>query len=35
MSPHDIVEEFVKSYVKLLDDPDVANFQKVLEMKVS
>eukprot|EP00117_Sycon_ciliatum_P034852 scpid28331/ scgid26521/ Vacuolar protein sorting-associated protein 53 homolog len=33
MSPHDLVEEFVKSYVKLLDDPDVANFQKVLEMK--
>lgn len=34
MAPHDIAEEYVKSYIKLLDDPEVSNFQKVLEMKV-
>ena len=35
MSPHEMAEEFVSSYRKLMqEDTDVNNFQKVLEMKV-
>jgi hypothetical protein len=34
MSPHERAEEFLSSYNKLMQgDPDIANFQKVLEMK--
>jgi len=35
MSPHEQAEEFISSYMKLMQaDSDVTNFQKVLEMKV-
>ena len=35
MAPHEHAEEFLASYSKLMHgDSDVANFQKVLEMKV-
>ena len=34
MSPHDPAAGFVENYIKLLNDPDTANFQKLLEMKV-
>ena len=35
MSPHEHAEEFLASYSKLMQgDTDVANFQKILEMKV-
>ena len=35
MSPHERAEEFLSSYSKLMQgDTDIANFQKVLEMKV-
>ena len=34
MSPHDPPAGFVDNYIKLLNDPDTANFQKLLEMKV-
>ena len=35
MAPHEHAEEFLSSYSKLMvGDTDVANFQKVLEMKV-
>ena len=35
MSPHELAEEFIASYTKLMHgDTDTANFQKVLEMKV-
>ena len=36
MAPHEHAEEFLASYRKLMNgDTDVANFQKILEMKVS
>ena len=35
MSPHDPPAGFVDNYIKLLNDSDTANFQKLLEMKVS
>lgn len=36
MSPHEHAEEFLASYSKLMQgDMDIANFQKVLEMKVA
>ena len=34
MSPHDPAASFVENYIKFLNDPDTANFQKLLEMKV-
>ena len=34
MSPHDPPAGFVDNYIKLLNDSDTANFQKLLEMKV-
>ena len=34
MSPQDPAVGFVESYINLLNDHDVSNFQKVLEMKV-
>ena len=35
MSPHEHAEEYLASYSKLMHgDTDVANFQKILEMKV-
>ncbi|XP_071945841.1 vacuolar protein sorting-associated protein 53 homolog [Antedon mediterranea] len=33
MSPADPIQAFVDNYLKLLDDTDTSNFQKVLEMK--
>ncbi|XP_065054602.1 vacuolar protein sorting-associated protein 53 homolog [Rhopilema esculentum] len=33
MSPHDPPGGFVENYIKLLNDSDTANFQKLLEMK--
>eukprot|EP00112_Aurelia_sp_Birch-Aquarium-sp1_P023247 Seg685.3 transcript_id=Seg685.3/GoldUCD/mRNA.D3Y31 product="Vacuolar protein sorting-associated protein 53-like" protein_id=Seg685.3/GoldUCD/D3Y31 len=33
MSPHDPPAGFVDNYIKLLNDSDTANFQKLLEMK--
>ena len=36
MAPHEHAEEFLASYSKLMNgDTDVANFQKILEMKVN
>ena len=36
MSPHEQAEEFISSYMKLMQgDAESSNFQKVLEMKVS
>jgi len=34
MSPHTSQTGFVESYIKLLNDTDTANFQKLLDMKV-
>ena len=34
MSPHDQAKPFVTSYLKLLENSDQGDFQKVLEMKV-
>lgn len=33
MSPHNPQTSFVESYIKLLNDGDVSNFQKILDMK--
>ena len=35
MSPYDPPQGFVDNYIKLLVNTDIAEFQKVLEMKVS
>ena len=35
MSPHDPPQAFVDNYIKLLPEADLAEFQKVLDMKVS
>ena len=34
MSPHEPQKAFVESYIKLLPDTDVTDFQKILDMKV-
>ena len=34
MSPHDPVVGFVDNYIKLMEDTDTSNFQKLLDMKV-
>ena len=34
MSPHTSQTSFVENYIKLLNDSDTTNFQKLLEMKV-
>ena len=34
MSPHDPVVGFVDNYIKLMEDTDTWNFQKLLDMKV-
>lgn len=34
MSPHDPPNGFVENYIKLLNDPETSNFQKLLDMKV-
>ena len=34
MSPHDPPPAFVESYLKLLQDSDIGEFQKTLDMKV-
>jgi len=33
MSPHEPQKAFVESYIKLLPDTDVSDFQKILDMK--
>ena len=35
MSPHDPPQAYVDNYIKLLVDSDIAEFQRVLDMKVS
>ena len=35
MSPHDPPQAFVDNYIKLLPETDLAEFQKILDMKVS
>ena len=34
MSPHDPPQAYVDNYIKLLVDSDIAEFQRVLDMKV-
>ena len=34
MSPHDPVIGFIDNYIKLMEDTDTSNFQKLLDMKV-
>jgi len=35
MSPHEPIHSFIDNYVKLLPESDLAEYQKVLEMKVA
>jgi len=34
MSPHDPVVGFIDNYIKLMEDTETSNFQKLLDMKV-